>query len=136
MYRATVVLAEDHPRVADEIARLLSEDFELVGVVAHGAALVTAATRLKPDVVVTDIGMPGMDGIEAARQLSHDSPGLAIVFVSMHDDPGLARRALLVGDSYVLKSSAGEELLDAVHAALRGEGFVSAQVERALRRHP
>ena len=135
MYRATVVLAEDHPSVAEEIARLLSEDFDLVGVVAHGAALVTAATRLKPDVVVTDIEMPGMDGIEAARQLSQGSPGLAIVFVSMHDDPALARRALSIGVGYVLKSSAGEELLDAVHAALRGEGFVSAQVARALERY-
>lgn len=136
MHRATVVLAEDHPRVADEIARLLAEEFELIGVVAHGAALVTAATRLRPDVVVTDIGMPGMDGIEAARQLAHDSPGLAIVFVSMHDDPGLARRALSVGDGYVLKSSAGEELLEAVHAALRGEGFISAQVARGMQRYP
>lgn len=136
MHRATVVLAEDHPRVADEMARLLSEEFDLIGVVAHGAALVTAAAQLKPDVVVTDIGMPGMDGIEAVRQLYRDTPDLAVVFVSMYDDPGLARRALLVGDGYVLKSSAGEELIGAVHAALRGEAFVSEQVAQAMLRHP
>jgi len=136
MYRATVVLAEDHPRVAAELANLLLEDFDVLGVVAHGVALLTAATRLKPDVIVTDISMPGMDGIEAARQLVRESPGLTVVFVTMHDDPGLARRALSVGDGYVLKSSAGDELLDAVHAALRGDAYISAQVALSLRQYP
>lgn len=132
MYRATVVLAENHLAVAHELARLLSEDFELVGVVGHGAALVTLVAQLRPDAVVTDIGMPGMDGIEAARRLLRECPGTAVVFVSVHDDPDVARRALAIGHGYVLKASAGEDLLDAVHAALRGDAFISARVASAV----
>lgn len=132
MYRASVVLAENHVAVAHALARLLAEDFELIGVVGHGAALVTLAAQLRPDAVVTDISMPGMDGIEAARRVLRDCPGTAVVFVSVHDDGDIARRALAIGDGYVLKASAGEDLLEAVHAALRGDAFVSAKVASAM----
>jgi DNA-binding NarL/FixJ family response regulator len=132
MNRATVVLAENHAAMAHELARLLADDFELIGVAVHGAALVGLAGQLRPDAIVTDIGMPGMDGIEAARRLRHDYPDMAVVFVSVHDDPDVARRALAIGDGYVLKSRAGEELVDAVHAALRGDTFVSARVASAM----
>jgi DNA-binding NarL/FixJ family response regulator len=127
-FRASVVLADDHPQTAREIERLLREDFEVVGVVGNGIALVSLVEILMPDVVVTDIAMPQMDGLEAARRLAVSCPGLPVVFVSCHDDAGMARRALSVGSGFVVKASAGEDLLDAVHAALRGDAYMSYSV--------
>ncbi len=126
MNRATIVLAEDHPSVAQQLRKLLGSAFDVVAVVGHGEALVKTALRLKPDVVVTDIGMPGLDGIRAAQELVHQMPSLGVVFVTVHNDPGLARKALEIGSGYVLKTSAGEELVDAVAAALDSRRFVSA----------
>jgi DNA-binding NarL/FixJ family response regulator len=123
--RPTLVLAEDHPTIARAIVRLLMADFDLLAAVTDGESLVTLASRLRPDVVVTDIGMPGLDGIEAASQLVRSLPGLPVVFVSVHDDPEIVRHALSVGRGFVVKAAAGDELVDAVHAALRGEAFVS-----------
>jgi DNA-binding NarL/FixJ family response regulator len=127
-FRASVVLADDHPQTAREIERLLREDFDVIGVVSNGVSLVSLVEILKPDVVVTDIAMPQMDGLEAARRLALSCPGLPVVFVSCHDDAGVARRALSLGSGYVVKASAGEDLLDAVHAALRGDAYVSCSV--------
>jgi DNA-binding NarL/FixJ family response regulator len=126
MNRPTIVLAEDHPNVAEQLRKLLGASFDVVAVVGHGEALVKTALRLKPDVVVTDISMPGMDGIRAAQELVQQMPSLGIVFVTVHDDPALARKALAIGRGYVLKTSAGEELVDAVFAVLDSRRFVSA----------
>jgi DNA-binding NarL/FixJ family response regulator len=128
MNRATVVLAEDHPNVAEQLRKLLGSAFDVVAVVGHGEALVKTVLRLKPDVVVTDISMPGMDGIRAAEEILQQMPSLGIVFVTVHDDAALARKALAVGRGYVLKTSAGEELVDAVLAALESRRFVSASL--------
>jgi DNA-binding NarL/FixJ family response regulator len=128
--RATVVLAEDHPPVAEQIRELLGEEFDVLAVVGHGEALLKAVRRLRPDVVVTDISMPGMDGMQAVRELIHEYPGLPVVFITVHDDPSLARAALGIGKGYVLKTSAGEELVDAVHAVLDNRYFVSAALGR------
>jgi DNA-binding NarL/FixJ family response regulator len=128
--RPSLVLAEDHPQMAREIARLLNADFDVVAAVTDGESLVTYAVRLRPDIVVTDIGMPGMDGIDAAERLARALPGLPVVFVSIHDDPEIIRRALTVGRGYVAKTAAGDELVDAVHAALRGEAFISPHASR------
>jgi DNA-binding NarL/FixJ family response regulator len=128
MQRARIVLADDHPGVAEELRYLLDEAFDVVAVVGHGQALVTAATRLSPDAVVTDISMPGMDGMEAARQLLCARPDLGVIFVSVHDDPALARKALDIGRGYVRKASAGEELVDAIRVVLEGRVFVSASL--------
>jgi len=128
MNRPTIVLAEDHPHVAEQLQKLLSTAFDVVAVVGHGEALVKTALRLKPDIVVTDISMPGMDGIRAAQELVQQMPSLGIVFVTVHDDPALARKALAIGRGYVLKTSAGEELVDAVFAALDSRRFVSASL--------
>jgi len=89
-FRASVVLADDHPQTAREIERLLREDFDVIGVVSNGVSLVSLVEILKPDVVVTDIAMPEMDGLEAARRLALSCPGLPVVFVSCHDGAGCA----------------------------------------------
>lgn len=128
MKRPTIVLAEDHPHIAEQLRRLLSSAFDVVAVVGHGEALVKAALRFKPDIVVTDISMPGMDGIKAAQEILLHQPSVGIVFVTVHDDRALARKALAVGLGYVLKTSAGEELVDAVNAALDSRPFVSASL--------
>ena len=129
MSRATIILAEDHPPIAEQMCHLLAEDFDVLAVVGHGEALVKAVLRLRPDVVVTDISMPGMDGMQAARELINERPALGVVFVTVHDDPALVRKALDIGKAYVLKASAGEELVDAVHSVLNGRRFVSASLK-------
>jgi DNA-binding NarL/FixJ family response regulator len=128
MNRPTIILAEDHPNVAEQLRRLLGSNFDVIAVVGHGEALVKAALRFKPDIVVTDISMPGLDGIKAAQEILLHQPSVGIVFVTVHDDPALARKALAVGLGYVLKQSAGEELVDAVNAALDSRPFVSASL--------
>ncbi|TCI09991.1 response regulator transcription factor [Dyella soli] len=128
--RATVILAEDHPPVAEQIRELLSEEFDVLAVVGHGEALIKAARRLHPDVVVTDISMPGMDGMQAAREILREFPGLPVIFITVHDDPSLVRAALSIGRGYVLKASAGEELVDAVKRGLQDQYFVSAVLGR------
>ena len=128
MNRPTIILAEDHPHVAEQLRRLLGSAFDVVAVVGHGEALVKAALRFKPDIVVTDISMPGLDGIKAAQEILLHQPSVGIVFVTVHDDRALARKALAVGLGYVLKTSAGEELVDAVNAALDSRPFVSASL--------
>ncbi|MHA6203343.1 response regulator [Dyella soli] len=130
MARATVILAEDHPPVAEQIRELLSEEFDVLAVVGHGEALIKAARRLHPDVVVTDISMPGMDGMQAAREILREFPGLPVIFITVHDDPSLVRAALSIGRGYVLKASAGEELVDAVKRGLQDQYFVSAVLGR------
>lgn len=128
--RASLVLAEDHLPIAEQLGELLSEEFEVLAVVAHGEALVKAVRRLHPDVVVTDISMPGMDGMQAARELLVDRPDLPIIFITVHDDATLARAALSLGKGYVLKASAGEELIDALDQVLKGGHFLSPALGR------
>jgi DNA-binding NarL/FixJ family response regulator len=89
---------------------------------------VKTALRVKPDIVVTDISMPGMDGMKAAQEILLHQPSLGVVFVTVHDDRALARKALTIGLGYVLKASAGDELVDAVKAALDSRRFVSASL--------
>ncbi|UPG91335.1 response regulator transcription factor [Luteibacter aegosomaticola] len=122
--RPTLVLAEDHPQMAREITRLLAADFDVLAAVTDGESLLTLAVRLRPDAVVTDIGMPGMDGINAAEHLVRALPGLPVIFLSIHDDPEIIRRALRVGRAFVAKTAAGDDLVDAVHAALRGDAYL------------
>lgn len=128
--RASLVLAEDHLPIAEQLRELLSEEFAVLAVVAHGEALVKAVKRLHPDVVVTDISMPGMDGMQAARELLIDRPDLPIIFITVHDDATLARAALSLGKGYVLKASAGEELVEALDQVLGGGHFLSPALGR------
>jgi DNA-binding NarL/FixJ family response regulator len=120
--RPRVLLAEDQAGNLALLQALLESEFEVIGTAQDGEALVAAAARLCPDVVVTDIGMPILDGIAAAAQILRKSPGTRVVFVTVHTDPTLVRRGLAVGGlGYVCKLTAGDELVPAVWAAVRGE---------------
>ena len=124
--RARVLLADDHAGNTDLLCRLLQPEFEVVASVQDGNTLVDAAESLSPDVIVTDISMPGLDGISAAMAILGRNPAARIVFVTVHGDRVLMERGLSTGAlGYVLKLAAGDELLPAVRAALRGERHVS-----------
>ena len=126
MTKPRVLLADDHRLVAEGLKSLLTEEFELVGIVEDGRALVKAARELKPDVIVADISMPHLSGIDALTELKQDNPQVRVVFLTMHRNPAYARRALQSGAlGYVLKHSASAELVLAVNAALQGRTFVS-----------
>ena len=126
MSRPRVLLADDHRVVAEGLKRLLAEDFELVGMVEDGRALVTAAKKLRPDVIVADVSMPHLNGIDAMIQLKKDDAGVKVVFLTMHQDPAYARRALEAGAvGFVVKHSAPAELVMAIHAALKGQTFIT-----------
>jgi DNA-binding NarL/FixJ family response regulator len=124
--RPRVLLADDHRVVSEGLKHLLAEDFELVGMVEDGRSLVAAAKKLKPDVIVADITMPHLNGIEALIQLKKDNAGIKVVFLTMHQDPAYARRALEAGAAgFVVKHSAPAELVMAIQAAMKGQTFVT-----------
>lgn len=126
MSRPRVLLADDHRVVAEGLSRLLADDFELVGMVEDGRALLVAAKKLQPDVIVADITMPHLNGIDAMVQLKKDSARAKVVFLTMHQDPAYARRALEAGAAgFVVKHSAPAELVMAIHAALKGQTFIT-----------
>jgi len=130
MRRPTVLLADDHTETAAQLRQLLEPDFEVVAQVEDGRALVSEAARLTPDVIVTDISMPGLDGIDAAALIRRRDPDARIVFVTVHSEPLLVERGLAAGAlGYVLKDAAGDELVDAVHAALEGHRFVGSALD-------
>jgi DNA-binding NarL/FixJ family response regulator len=141
MKRPRVLLADDHRMVAEGSKSLFGVEFELVGVVEDGHALIEAARKLRPDVIVADISMPHLNGIDALVRLKHDDTQARVVFLTMHPEPVYARRALEAGASgYVLKHSAPAELTAAIRAALEGRTYVSPAVAgdvlRAMNREP
>ena len=126
MNRPRVLLAEDHQIVAEGLKSLLAADFDLLGVVEDGRALIEAARKLRPEVIVADISMPSLNGIEALEALRRDGFDIPVVFLTMHRDVAYARRALEAGAAgYVLKHAAASELLQGLRAALEGGTFVS-----------
>ncbi|MBE0625235.1 MAG: response regulator transcription factor [Burkholderiales bacterium] len=127
--RPRVLLADDHLLVAEALKSLLAPDFELVGVVEDGRALVEAAGRLRPDVIVADVTMPQLNGIDALVQLRQGGDRVPVVFLTMHRDASFARRALDAGASgFVLKHSAPAELISALRAALEGKTYLTPQL--------
>jgi DNA-binding NarL/FixJ family response regulator len=127
--RVRVLLADDHPAVAEGLRALLGAEFDVAGTVDDGYRLVAAAEALTPDVIVTDIAMPGLDGLAAAGEILRRNPCARIVFVTIHNDSEMVQKALSTGVlGYVLKLTAGEELVPATHAALRGERYISPLV--------
>jgi len=124
--RPRLLLADDHRMVAEGLKSLLSADFELLGVVEDGRTLIEAAKKLRPDVIVADITMPNLNGLEALEALKKDNPKVKVVFLTMHQELAYARRALEAGATgYVLKHSAPAELLTAVRAALDGKMYIT-----------
>ncbi len=127
--RPRVLLADDHRMVAEGVKSLLSAEFELVGVVEDGRSLIEAARKLRPDVIVADITMPHLNGIDALVRLKRDDKQVRVVFLTMHPETAYARRALEAGASgYVLKHSAPAELTAAIRAALDGRTYLSPAV--------
>ena len=126
-----MLIADDHSIVIEGLRRVLEPPFTVVGAVPDGRALVDATTRLKPEVVIADVSMPILNGIEAARQIRQISPGVKIVFFTMHSDVVYASEAFRAGGSaYVLKSSAGAEIIIAIREALAGRTYVTAALDR------
>jgi DNA-binding NarL/FixJ family response regulator len=135
MARARALLAEDNATVADRLRSLLAAEFDVVETVQDGASLIDAALALEPDVILSDISMPGLSGLGAARIILARQPAARIVFITVHAEPAVVRSALLAGASgYVLKGEAGDELLPALRAVLGGGQYVSPQARAALER--
>jgi len=126
MAQARILLADDHSLILEGVRRLIESHYEVVGSADTGKALVEEASRLAPDLVILDISMPILNGIDAAREIRKVQPATKLVFLSMHSSPIYLRKALEVGASgYVLKSGASEELLTAIEAVRRGGSYVS-----------
>ena len=126
MRRARVLLADDHRVVAEGLKSILAAEFDVAGVVEDGRALLVAAKTLRPDVIVSDITMPDLNGIEALEELKKHDPDVRVIFLTMHRDVVYARRALKAGArGFVLKHAASEELIMAVRAALEGRVFIT-----------
>lgn len=130
-----VLLADDHRMFAEALKGLLTDEFELVGIVEDGRAMVKAARDLEPDVIVADVSMPHLNGIDALIQLRQTNPKVRVVFLTMHRDIAYARRCLQAGAlGFVLKHSAPEELVLAVRAALQGRTFITPDLAAELLR--
>ena len=127
--RPRLLLADDHTIVVEGLRRLLQPEFDFVGAVGDGWALLEAAEKLRPDVIVADVSMPLLNGIEAVRRLKKVSSRSKVVILSMHGDIELATEALQAGASaYVLKHSAAETLSHAIWEVLEGRVFVSPRI--------
>ncbi len=129
----TVLIADDHAVVAQGLAALLKDKFDIAGVVHDGRSLLAAAQNLRPDIILTDISMPGLNGIDAIRKVRELQPYSKIVVLTMHDDPQLVTEAFRLGASgYLLKSSADAELIAAIHEVSQGHTYVSPLVAKGL----
>jgi DNA-binding NarL/FixJ family response regulator len=128
-----VLLADDHTLVLEGFRRIVEQRCEVVGAVEDGRALLESAIRLRPDLILLDISMPLLNGIDAARQLKKTLPDVKLVFVTMHADPAYVTEAFKAGASaYLLKRSAARELDQAIDSVLKGQYFVTALLTREL----
>jgi DNA-binding NarL/FixJ family response regulator len=131
MPRVRVLLADDHAIVAQGLELLLKQSFELVGTALDGRALLDAAAKLKPDVIITDISMPLLNGLDAIRQLKRERIEAKIVVLTMHPDANLAAQAFRAGASaFLLKQAAGEELIQAIHEIVRGRAYLTPLIAK------
>jgi DNA-binding NarL/FixJ family response regulator len=129
----SVLIADDHVLLAEGIASLLKTEFEVVGMVSNGRRLVEEALRLRPALIVLDISMPELNGIEAATQIHRALPQSKFIFVTQHIDPQYLRAAFRAGASgFVSKQSARNELLTAVHLVSAGKTFVTPLLEEVV----
>jgi len=131
--RPRIILADDHAMVAEGLARIVVEIGDVVANVRDGAELVSAARRLSPDIVVADVTMPVLSGIDAMRQLKADGSQARFIFLTIHTEARLAAEALRAGASgYLLKHAAGDELLAAIRTVLEGRTYLTPMVTREV----
>lgn len=135
MNRPRVLIADDHQILAEGVRNLLDVEFDVLGIVADGRELVSAAKDSQPDVIVADITMPLLNGIEAAAQLRDAGVPSRVIFLTQHRDVAYARRAMQVGASgFVLKHSVASELITAIREALRGQTYITPMIAGELLR--
>jgi DNA-binding NarL/FixJ family response regulator len=133
MKRPRIVIADDHVLIAQALQHLLQADFDVVGVVSDGRALLTAAAELKPDVVVVDIGMPLLNGLDAGEQLKALHSEIKVIYLTQNREPRLAVEAFRrKASGYLLKDSAASELTTAIRQALQGRSYVSPMIARDM----
>jgi len=131
--RVKILIADDHTLVAEACAKLLEPEFEVLTTVRDGRALLEAAAQLKPDVIVADIAMPLMNGLDACEQIKKQVKSTKIIYLTMNEDKDLAAEAFRRGASgYLLKASAFAELTQAVHAVIKNKSYVSPLITRDL----
>jgi DNA-binding NarL/FixJ family response regulator len=127
--RTRILIADDHAIFAETLRTYLEKTFTVIGVVADGPAMLQEAVRLRPDVVITDVAMPLLTGLDAARRIRERAPKVAFVFLTMLDDANLAAAALQLGRvAFVLKCSAGLELLRAIEEILHGRSYLTPKL--------
>lgn len=133
MGRPRILIADDHNLVVEGFQRILEPHFEVIGAVGDGHTLLTTAPNLKPDVILIDIGMPLLNGLEAGRQLKSRLPGTKFIVITMNEDPEVAAEAMRSWASgYILKKCAGTELIRAIREVLRGSTYVTPKVAQQL----
>jgi DNA-binding NarL/FixJ family response regulator len=133
MGRPRVLLADDHTLLLGAFEKLLSPECDIVGQVSDGRALVAAAEKLNPDIIVLDISMPLLNGLEAGRQIKQRARDVRLVFLTMNEDTDLAAEAFRSGASaYLLKRSATSELLTAIHEVMRGHSYITPLITEGL----
>src|SRR5690349_6116638 len=133
MGRTRIILADDHILLSDTIKNLIEPEFEVIGMFTDGYSLVEATQKLLPDIVLLDIGMPIMNGLNAGQQIKHLLPRTKLIFLTMNQDPQLAAEAFRLGASgYVLKTSAATELVHAIREVLRGRYNVTPQITKDM----
>jgi DNA-binding NarL/FixJ family response regulator len=131
MTRPRILMADDHLMLLEAFKALLEPDFDVVGTVTDGRALLEEFSRLNPDVVLLDVAMPLLNGLDAGRQLKAQRRSVKLIYLTMNPDPDLAGEALRLGASgYVLKSSAAQELKQAIQEALRGRSYITPLITR------
>ena len=133
MQRTKILLADDHTLFCNLLRELLEPEYEVVGSVSDGRELLEAAATLRPDVVLVDIGMPNLNGLDAGRRLKEDTPKLKLIYLTMNNDVEYAREALQAGASaFVLKNSQSSQLLQVIRGALRGVSYVAPEIRQAM----
>jgi DNA-binding NarL/FixJ family response regulator len=133
MKRIRILLADDHTLFCSLLRDLLEPEYEVVGTVSDGQALLKAAVLLQPDLVLADIGMPSLNGLDAGRRLKQANPHVKLIYLTMNNNVEYAREALRAGASaFVLKNALSSELLKAIRDALRGASYVAPEIRHAL----
>jgi DNA-binding NarL/FixJ family response regulator len=139
--RPRILIADDHAVIADAFTRLLSGEFEVIASVHDGRSLISAAERLRPDVILVDIGMPLLNGLEAAQQIRRTVPEVKVIYVTINHDEDLIAEAFRRGASgYLPKTATASELIEAIHLALNGDVYMSPSLytsaNRSAQSHP